>query len=733
MTWQESSNNKSKLLPIIWIFLIAAVSVAILNFGFEMLETRERNNRELAQTDQAKQILTTLAYGSTINPYLPRIAKGLEPVFRAAVSQAAISQANQHRKFLRNSFPEHEFWVFGYRKTGDKLTASPVFTPEITRSGRRGMANAIAALAENDRSNGMNKLIDFLFGPGLKVKMLSQRIGRATRIIYNNRYCLLVWNNIIDKGKKIGGYFFIVPDTAELTKFAMERSARVLSGDKSGVLAGYLNLSSENIGSVIPPEARKNHTIMEFIENWRVPPTLQKLEQNPIPSGVPIGTWKFYTRAIPDGNHLAFAFLKDPENNSTAVSPIRVINVAFGIAGLMILGLLILDKCPFSLSLSTRFSLLFLALAAIPFSLLLVSARLYLSELKVSMLREARQKLHKALSSFDQSVDDVYRVYKNEMRKLHQELWTQQAIEETDPVKERLDVSLKEYISRLSPPLPWGSVIICDAKGKTILTYRNEELQNRLDGYMTINRVGIIEAMRKRRNMPSIAEEGKSDLISDDDITMKQVYETQVKLPIYHAFSNANVGELIQIAFGNMSVMRIVDYFPSEYSPVIGISVVWFEHELDREFSINALKKMKRENPGIHFEVFKKDDNDLIRIARTHKQSNLHNIARSASLRDGFANSQAGRDGRIAIAFPSNRRPGIFLAGAMDTTYINKQIDHYFRRFVTLLILGFLGILYFRDFFTNASFHPSCCWKRHWQACKTAFCQSCRRLPDMMN
>ena len=63
MTWQESSNNRIKLLPLVWIFLITAVSIAILNFGFEMLESRDRNNRELEQADQAKQILTTLACG----------------------------------------------------------------------------------------------------------------------------------------------------------------------------------------------------------------------------------------------------------------------------------------------------------------------------------------------------------------------------------------------------------------------------------------------------------------------------------------------------------------------------------------------------------------------------------------------------------------------------------------------------------------------------------------------
>lgn len=230
MTWQESSNNRKKLLPLVWIFLIAAVSIAILNFGFEMLESRDRNNRELEQADQAKQILTTLACGSTINPYLTRIAKGLEPVFRSALTTATASRTNPHKAFLRESFPEHEFWVFSYRNTGEHLTTTPVFTPAITKSGKRGMANAIAALATNDYSSGMNKLIDFLFGPGLKVKMLSQRMGRATRVIYNNRYCLLVWNSIVEEGKKVGGYFFIAPDTDKLTKFAMERTSLILSG-----------------------------------------------------------------------------------------------------------------------------------------------------------------------------------------------------------------------------------------------------------------------------------------------------------------------------------------------------------------------------------------------------------------------------------------------------------------------------------------------------------------------
>lgn len=704
--------------PVYSAFFILAVSLLILNLGASSRQEKELAALKFRQADRARELLATLALGSDIRPYLSRICQALSKKLskimadRTNTAGAGNRFYNPHRPFLNRSFPEHEIWVFALPDQGSQKRADPVFYPKKSRTSRRGMANAIIALEKNDTSGTANKLIDFLFGPNLRAEQLAKRRGKPTRIIYCNRHYYLVWNRIVADGKTVGGFIFLAPDTRELTLYAMNRTSLNLTrkfnaanNGNSQIFAGYLNVFDHSANSLFPPEIAENKELSAFVEKWRNPPSLKELERQFSGNGEVVGNSRFFSQVIPDANFLAAVLLKKPDNLTFPLW-INLLNLVF-LCLVVILLLAVLRRLDLpNISLNARFSLLFLSLASVPCSLLFVASDLYLQELEFSMVTEARQKLQLALASFDQNVEDVNLSYRNEFRKLHEENWALQALQEKQPIQPQLAENFLTFFKRLKPSLPWASFVISDPEGRTILQYRSAAHQKMVEGYVIFNRVGIIEAMRQRQKMPSIEEEGETDFINQRDIRLKTVYETQIKLPISHPFTNANVGNTVQVAFGDLSIMRLVDYFPSEQLPRFAVSVVWQEEELNREFSIAALKLMKKEFPGISFEVFQKNDQQLERIVRTHRYSNLFAVANSSFLRHGFSFNAENDFSRIEIALPSNRRPGIFLAGSMDTSYIGRRLNFLSSRFFLIFLLGLFAVFFFRNLLSQRLILP---------------------------
>lgn len=697
-------NYRKNIAALAWIFLLAMVSLGILNLGENSAQTAEKQNQEIGQAEQARQILASLTFAADPRPYLAKIARRLKGRLQNPLLKSLQNRKTDPFKALLSPvFPDHQIWAFSLVRQKNKYTSRPVFYPQATKVSRRGMGNALVALTENQESSTQNKLIDFLFGPGLKVRQLAKRNGQPTRVLYQGSYHFLVWETVVVDAKIIGGFFFLVPDCPELTRFAMTRAAFALTrfdlpepgkNTASRSLAGYVNLLPGATGQIFPPEGLKEKGIAEAIAAWKNISSLSQLEKRPLPSGKLTGNWRFYAQAIPDSLHLAVVFLQKPDKALKKSGFVSALNyVAAALAIFLASSLFFNLKVP-AISLKTRFSLLFLALAAVPFSLLFVAGNLYLEELKVSLNREARQKLLLALSSFDQNVDEVYLSYRNEFSKLHEEAWLHQFLEKQNPVGPELKDKFTAFFRQLRPSLPWGSLIIAEPTGMTDESYRSPEHRRSLEGYMKFNRVGMIEAMRKRKMMPSIALTGKDNFISDEDIALKQAYETQIKLPILHPFANVNVGNTISVSFGDVSVVRLVDYYPNEQNPVFGVSVAWLEKELNREFCISALTRLKKEYSSINFEVFQTNANQLQRIVRTHKFSNLKNIAGAAFMKNGFA--AISTNDEIELALPSNRRPGIFLAGSMDTKYIRKKVEQFSSRFLLFLALGAWAVFFFR-------------------------------------
>lgn len=389
-------NNRNRLIPFLWIYLISGVTAAILFYGFKAAESRQKHTLQLEQAEQAEETLATLAFGSRFQPYLTRISADLKKTLISHINNSARDK-NPQRKFLSANFPENELWVFKSRKETSKPEA--VFYPSNSRTSRSGMINLFSALNSLDFSTGKDKLADFLFGPGLKISTLIKRKNRPTRIIYQNKHHYLLWDTIDSQGKNVGGFFLLIPDGPELTRFAMQRTAdRLSSLDGPAIqFAGFLNLFSKDVNTICHKDFVLNSGLNEELKKIAANSSLKNLETSSLPYGKKVENWKIYTKAIAQSTHLAFVFIKEDLAKTRTFSISSFISTAYILVGVILLFIFIANCQLPPLNLRIRFFLLFSALASIPFSMLMISAQVYLEELRITLMRETRQNLQDSI------------------------------------------------------------------------------------------------------------------------------------------------------------------------------------------------------------------------------------------------------------------------------------------------------------------------------------------------
>ena len=602
----DVAQRRKLFFPYFLIIALLSVSAGILGSGWFILQNRRQQRLATLREDEARRILGIMVSGSKLEPYLTRIGSALKPRLQKLFADSEPARANPHSELLDAAFPEHELWAFKFQKTSQGPQAVPFLYPSGNSGGRRGMARILNALTGNAVSTADDKLADFMFGPGQTIHLLSLRRGMVSRIIYRNQHHLLLWDTVEVDSLPIGGFFLLVPDSHALTRYAMTRSARLANAgrfhlpdsERRDCVAGYLRIFPGETGSIFPEKMLQIPELAEFLRKDNRLHSLAELEGKPLPWADKYGTRELYTRAIPYSNHLAFVFL--PSNDGSVKARLSVMIRFFCLlAGLLIFaGFSGVFPIP-TLQLKTRFSLLFLSLAAIPFSLIFSAGGLYLEEFRVSLIRETRQKLHKALSAFDQGVEETYLRYRSEFQKFRTDPMIQAAVIDNRQIAEGHLEGIKEVMAGFSPPLPWGALTLLNPEGKGVEVFRSAFHKAALTGYSTFNRVGMLDAMRKGNSLPEL-ENASSSYVSDRDVAVKKAFETLVRLPICHGFVNKLVGKPIQVAFGSFSIVRIFDYFPSAVDPQLAVSVTWLEDELDWHFCSITLEKLRREYWRLH-------------------------------------------------------------------------------------------------------------------------------------
>lgn len=694
---ENRDTQKRLIVPYFWILLILVFPVLIINVGNSKTSIQQESRKQLHESDEAGQLLDTLVNGADEAVFLARLAGSLIKPLKKAVSRVAGQNADPHKSFLRPRFPEHEIWVF----TNDTL-----FYPDRVTTSRRAMYKLFQALAQNDFSDGQNKLADFLFGPGLKIRHLALRKGRATRILYQKRYCQMVWNTFTSDKGDTNGFFLIVPESGRFKRFVMEFSSQAITRKIQDIHnsrtwwrgGGFISIFPDADMSVLPGFAISDSDLKPFLNQWNQHQGLAKLESENLPWAVPAGKWKIFTKIIPNSAHMAVVFLPQIPSNSEISRLLISVNFLYALFAIALIFCTLFEIQLPVMSLKTRFTLIFLALAAAPFSLFLVAFNIYSEELEISLVRDARQKLETAINKYDESIEETYQNLRTQLLMLENAEWIKTAICQKNPVSKKLITRSDELLKNLSPELPWGAITFTDPEGNVAAAFKSEIHRATLEGYARFNRVGIIEAMRKNLAMPSIEISRNPSLITDSDIVLKKAYENNTKLPVYHPFANANAGNAVQVAHGSNSIMRYVNYFPDAQKPALGLSIEWLEKDLDNAFAARAIQKIRREFSWVNFEVFRKENDNLNSIARSHAEIDMRRTAMVSSLRNGLFFSSEHANSQINLSLPSKRQPGIFLAGSMNTAFIGEQIVLINKAFLAFFLVGFLTILFFQDF-----------------------------------
>ncbi len=707
----DAAQRRKLFFPYFLIIALISISAGILGSGWLILQNRRQQRLDTLREDEARRILGIMVSGSKLEPYLTRIGSALKTRLLKLFAKPESARANPHLELVDSSFPAHELWAFQFQKTSQEPQAVPFLYPSGGSGGRRGMARILNALTGNAASTADDKLADFMFGPGQTIHLLSLRRGMVSRIIYRNQHHLLLWDTVEADGRPTGGFFLLVPDSHALTRYAMTRSARLANAGRfhlpdSAVrdcTAGYLRIFSSETGSIFPAKMLKTPELADFLRNNNRLRRLSDLESKPLPWAEKYGNLELYTRAIPYSNHLAFVFLPAASPDFYRLTE-KIRAFALLLLLLLIAGFSGAIPVP-TLKLKTRFSLLFLSLASIPFSLVFVAGSLYLEEFRVSLIRETRQQLHRALSAFDQGVEETYLRYRGEFQKFRTNPMVQAAVIDNRQISEEHLKNIKDVLAGFSPQLPWGALMLLNPDGKGVEVFRSAFHKAALTGYSTFNRVGMLDAMRKGNSLPEL-ENASSSYVSDRDVAVKKAFETLVRLPICHGFVNKMVGKPAQVAFGSFSIVRIFDYFPSAADPQLAVSVTWLEDELDWHFCSVTLDKLRREYPGSRFAFFRERPEGLQTIAQSHSGHNLSAQAFSASLGNAFSFRHKETEQIMEVAFSSVRRPGIILAGEMATGFIEKRVKGMARDFFLVFLAGIATIVFFRRLLTERLIKP---------------------------
>ncbi len=281
--------QSKRIFPYFLMLGLGFITLLILNAGFKMLEDQDARKKETEKSDEAQQILGTLAKGYEFDFHLTLAVRSLKTQLRKALAndKAAASFKIEKLHWSPKNFPAHDLWVFA----NDNQSFKTIVSPKNVSISRRGIAKAFKILAGNRIQKTNDKLLDYFFGPGQKVKYMALRKGLPTRVIYKKAPHLMLWDSIKNGNETAGGFFVLVPLSQKLIKYAMQTTADKLNfaaKQESGInsrqnFAGYIRIFNDADSSIFPDEMLDSNEFNDFFAKWKKPARLVEFETQPLP------------------------------------------------------------------------------------------------------------------------------------------------------------------------------------------------------------------------------------------------------------------------------------------------------------------------------------------------------------------------------------------------------------------------------------------------------------------
>ena len=423
-------NTFTEKYNIFLIVLFFLVPIFAINLGFyffaEIKDSFERNEQQKNAVREAE----VLAIESKFSNQLSILFRKFFDVLKSdsqldGVKDNSLNDHLEHYadKIFATPFPKYSLYVFRFDPQVN--STEMLFSKGDIKGGKKGLCLTFEYLydtsikEENDDSN-INKKEIFaksLLGKHTQLKAIAKSLRRLpVNIKCYNQFALFIWDYIVTDNNIVYGSFLICEEIdkhSECGRWLALKSLKSRCLETKKIALGAFLPIYKDYGNPIKPYPLDNSKIFG---KWADSITIQeesKLETwliNSLPQRVPLGNYTGFCHLERGDSHIAVILVK-------AIQKIKwpkwiiFINILFSLILFIILSLGIGFGYWPQISLTLRFTLMYILASTLPLSLLFVASYGYFVQYKNTSFNQVTSELQSVLKSIDSEKTAVQRKY----------------------------------------------------------------------------------------------------------------------------------------------------------------------------------------------------------------------------------------------------------------------------------------------------------------------------------
>jgi len=428
--------------------LLVLFPVVIINLMGDVVQRAEFQRRKVFQQDTAKQMLESLAAEWRFEGHLQNLCEKFLNDFSGSsqitdsLQELEAKARTLIEKHFSSPFPEHEMWVFAFRRSPTDIRGAAsvanisegsriIFSRTSKDFSKRSIVSAFDFLVE--RSKNLSKdsstmkmgknVLESLFGKYVQPDTLAvSHRGLPTRTFFRGKPHWFFWNFIEREGRPEAGIMTVVraDRTSVVSGMALSLALRKQKNNgekKTAEGYGYLKAFSNGVSDVLDPVLEKSRKFRKWLAHFRKSKNfLPKIEKVGFPpEGIDLGKSTLYLGTIPNCTHLALVAFPKIERETL---PTWFRNLLFLLTVVPIfMGVAVLFRGFFlgiwpRISLRLRFTLLYALTAAVPLIIASISGYAYIQETKASQIRNFQQEILSELLSVEMRKEKKQREYR---------------------------------------------------------------------------------------------------------------------------------------------------------------------------------------------------------------------------------------------------------------------------------------------------------------------------------
>ena len=425
-------NTFTEKYNIILIVLFFLVPILAINSGFYFFavikDDFERNEQEKNAVREAEVLAVEAKFSNQLSILFRKFFNVLKSDSEhSLIKDNAFNKHLEHytNKIFEAPFPKYSLYVFKLDKNTN--SSELLFSKGNIKGGKKGLCLTFEYLydtsirdkdQEKDSKDIRNeKFAKSLLGKHTQLEAVSKSLrGMPVNIKYNNQFALFIWDYIITDRNIVYGSFLICEELDKHPEcgrwLALKNlKSRCLSSKKMA-FGAFLPIYKDYGKPTVPYPLDK----FDKFNSWTEKITIQdesKLEtwlKNSLPQRVPLGNYTGYCHLERGDSHIAVILVK-------AIKGIRwpkwiiFINILFPLILFIIISLGIGFGYWPQISLTLRFTLMYILAGTLPLSLLFVASYGYFVKYINTSINQVTSDLQSVLKSIDSEKTAVQRKY----------------------------------------------------------------------------------------------------------------------------------------------------------------------------------------------------------------------------------------------------------------------------------------------------------------------------------